>query len=93
MTSNRETPPLTAEQTKAFEDILAVFSTPGWKHLHSRLVTDLRTVENIRNCKDLAFSSGQVAVLDAIVRWPETWAALYDAAQIGDVEIQEDAFR
>lgn len=94
MTSNREKPaPLTPEQVRAFEDILEVFNTPGWKHLAARLEADNAQVSDVRNCKDLAFTSGQLSVLDAIRRWPQTWASLYDAAVNGDVEVEPDAFR
>lgn len=93
MTSKHEKPvPLTPDQVKAFEEILEVFNTPGWKHLAKRLEADSTVASDVRNCKDLAFTHGQLTVLDAIRRWPETWAALYDAAQAGDVEVEGDAF-
>lgn len=94
MTSNHSatSPDLTLDQTRAFEEILEVFNTPGWARLHKRLITDRAAVDNVRTCTNLELAKGQLGVLDAIIAWPETWAALYEAAKAGDVEIEEGAF-
>lgn len=80
---------LTPDQAKAFEDVLETLASPGWKHLASRLRADAAIIGDVRNCENLDAAKATIAVLDAILRWPDTWAALYDGLQAGDVEIDE----
>ena len=92
MTSKQPTdaPTLATQHVAAFESILEVFQSPGWKLLEKQLIEDQRVTADIRNAKDLQFAQGQLSVLDNIVNWPAKWAALYDMAQAGDVEIDKD---
>lgn len=92
MTSKQPTdaPTLATHQIAAFESILEVFNSPGWKLLEKQLIEDQRVAADIRNAKDLQFSQGQLSVLDNIVNWPAKWSALYDLAQAGDVEVERD---
>lgn len=92
MTSKQPTdaPTVTAEQVAAFESILEVFKSPGWKLLEKQLIEDQRVTADIRNAKDLQFAQGQLSVLDNIVNWPAKWEALYDLVLAGEVEIEKD---
>lgn len=80
-------------EVKAFEDILEVFNSPGWKHLLRQIEADAEAIGNVRNCQNLDYSRGQLSILDRFRTWPDTWAALYEAAQNGDLEVEADAFR
>lgn len=90
MTSKHETPAsLTPDQVKAFEDVLETLNSPGWKHLSDRLRADIAVVADVRNCTNLDAAKSAVGVLEAILRWPDTWGALYDGLRAGEVEIDE----
>jgi len=93
VTSTHDKPaPLTPDQVRAFEDILAVFNTPGWAHLAKQLEKDSAALADVRNCTDLPFAKGQLQVIDTIRRWPDIWNSIYTAAVAGDVEVTDEAF-
>jgi hypothetical protein len=93
VTSTHAKPAVTLppDEVRAFEDILAVFTSPGWKLLAKQLEAEATSLGNVRNCADLAYTKGQLAVLDTIRNWPDTWASIYEAAQAGDVEVEPGA--
>jgi len=86
-----QSPSLTIDQVRAFEDILAVFSSPGWAHLQRQLLDNQAQCGNVRfAAKGLEFAQGQCEVLDNLVNWPEMWKNLYVAAQAGHVEVSPE---
>ena len=83
--------PLNLDQTRAFEDILAVFTSPGWAHLERQLRDNQERCGNVRfAAQGLDFARGQCEVLDNLVNWPEMWKNLYAAAQSGTVEVSPE---
>lgn len=83
-------PALTPEQTRAFDDILAVFASPGWRHLQKELESQRDAVANVRTTKDLAFAHGQLSVLDPLSNWKSLWENLYAGAQSGAIEVSPE---
>lgn len=88
--SNPERPELTLQQSQAFDEIIATFASPGWRHLQRELDSQRESIGNVRNTKDLAFTHGQLSILDVLSNWRDLWENLYAAAQRGDVEVSPE---
>lgn len=78
---------MTVEERRAFDDILAVFSSPGWRHLEKQIKLRIESTQDVRGVTDLQFAKGALSVLDELANWPTVWASLYEEAESGDVEI------
>ena len=81
---------LNLEQNRAFEDILHVFTLPGWKLLQKELATSIARIADVRTTKDLSFAQGQLDVLDQVARWDELWRNLHQGAVDGTIEVSPE---
>lgn len=94
MSLNHEEPlpiSLTLDQTRAFDDVLAVFTSPGWRILQAELISSRDRFRDVRNAsKGLDFALGQLDVLETLANWPDLWRNLYEGAQAGTIEVSPE---
>ena len=84
---------LTPEQNAAFDAVFATLASPGWKFLQRELESMRDTAANVRNCKNLDFSQGQLSILDGLANWKSLWDTLYAGAKDGSIEVSPDFAR
>lgn len=74
-----------------YNNFLDLFSLPGWKQLLDQLrstADSLNTVTTIRDCRDLDFRQGQLAVITTLLNYQasvDQTVASIEAEETGDV--------
>lgn len=70
------------ETQKYYEDLLALFEHPGWKHITDKLqelFTAADSVQGVEGEQRLGFRQGQVDMIKFVVTQPALISAAYDA--------------
>lgn len=72
---------------KYYEDLLAMYASPGWKHFTedlAKIKTVANTLAGIESMEHLFFRKGQVDIIDKIVAQPFVTEAAYDQLLIAE---------
>lgn len=74
-TFNKDT--MEPELERYYEDVLAIFTTPGWKSIVEDLTTLREKLNSVRECSNLDRAKGQVDILDHVLGLPLLFESAY----------------